>query len=442
MKRLSWMVKPIRSKEGVTIILVTVLLIGLLALAALAVDVGHIVIVRNELQNAADAGALAGAQFLYLENGTAVNPGANQIAYDAAILNRSDKIAVNVNWTGGNTGDVQRGHWSFVSRTFTPNDSTDPVELWNVTAEELDANPDFINAVRVWARRESPAATSFIARILGIQNFVLRAEAVAYIGFAGMLQPLDADQPIAICKQSILGWGGSGSYTCQFGRMINSGQNSATHQTGGWTNFSQPCVTASNNTVRPLVCADGNPDPLQLGQGMGTTGGELQNSFDRFINCWKSGRNDLNNDGVRESPVDTDNDGWPDQPWALTLPVIDCPGNNTGNCSRLMGAVTVNVIWVTRNDKNAYNEAPRKMADWTCDPPGSTTVSPGQICWQRFRDHFNLSDVSTNAPLTYEDKTIYFIPDCTPHEIMGTTGGENFGILARIPVLVNPVISQ
>ncbi len=437
MKHLSWMVKQIRSQEGVTIILITVLLIGLLALMALAVDVGHIVIVRGELQNAADAGALAGAQFLHLEGETEVNPGANQIAYDAAMLNRSDKIAVNVNWQGGNTGDVQRGHWSFASRTFTPNDSLVLVDLWDVTAEELDANPDFINAVRVRARRESPAAASFIARVLGIQNFILRAEAVAYIGFAGTLQPFDVDQPIAICKQSILGWGGSGDYTCQFGRMINSGQDSATHQTGGWTNYSQPCVTASNNTVRPLVCADGNPDPLGFGQGMGTTGGELQNSFDKFINCWKSGLNDLNDDGVRESPIDTDGDGWPDRPWALTLPVIDCPGNNTSNCSQLKGAVTVNVIWVTRTDKNQYNEAPRKMADWTCDPS-----STGQQCWQSFRDHFNLRDVSTNAPLTYEDKTIYFIPDCTPHDPMGTTGGENFGILARIPVLVNPVISQ
>lgn len=432
MQNLTDIPQPLTDQQGVTIILVALLLTVLLAFAALAIDIGHLYIVRNELQNAADAGALSGAQFLYDEETAMVNVEANQQAYDVATQNRSEQTAVEVNDHLSNDGDVQRGHWSFSTRTFTPNASTAMVDLWNRTTESLDQDTNFINAVRVVARREANPATSFFARLLGFQNFVLSAEAVAYIGFAGTLQPQDVDQPIAICKQSILGWGENGSYTCQFGRMINSGSDSATHQTGGWTNFSQPCQTASNNTVRPLVCADGNPDPLLLGQGMGTTGGELQNSFDKFIDCWKAGRNDLNEDGIRESLIDTDGDGWPDQPWSLTLPVIDCPGNNTGTCSQIEGAVSINVIWVTRTDKNQFIEAPRKMGDWTCTP-GST----GQQCWQQFRDHFNLRDVSTNEPLTYEDKTIYFMPDCTPHDPMGTTGGQNFGILAKIPVLVH-----
>lgn len=419
MQNLTDIPQPLTDQQGVTIILVALLLTVLLAFAALAIDIGHLYIVRNELQNAADAGALSGAQFLYDEETAMVNVEANQQAYDVATQNRSEQTAVEVNDHLSNDGDVQRGHWSFSTRTFTPNASTAMVDLWNRTTESLDQDTNFINAVRVVARREANPATSFFARLLGFQNFVLSAEAVAYIGFAGTLQPQDVDQPIAICKQSILGWGENGSYTCQFGRMINSGSDSATHQTGGWTNFSQPCQTASNNTVRPLVCADGNPDPLLLGQGMGTTGGELQNSFDKFIDCWKAGR-------------DTDGDGWPDQPWSLTLPVIDCPDNNTGTCSQIEGAVSINVIWVTRTDKNQFNEAPRKMGDWTCTP-GST----GQQCWQQFRDYFNLRDVSTNEPLTYEDKTIYFMPDCTPHDPMGTTGGQNFGILAKIPVLVH-----
>ncbi len=36
----------------------------------------------------------------------------------------------------------------------------------------------------------------------------------------------------------------------------------------------------------------------------------------------------------------------------------------------------------------------------------------------------------------YQKKNIFFLPDCTVHEPVGTTGGENFGILAEIPVLV------
>ena len=51
-------------------------------------------------------------------------------------------------------------------------------------------------------------------------------------------------------------------------------------------------------------------------------------------------------------------------------------------------------------------------------------------------NHFDLADVLNNSPAFYEDKTIYFLPSCTPNIPAGRTGGENFGLLARIPVLV------
>ena len=72
-----------------------------LGIAALAIDLSHLYVVRNELQNAADAGALAGARFLYNEDGTLVNDAgytddlnntidsANQIAFDAARDNKA-----------------------------------------------------------------------------------------------------------------------------------------------------------------------------------------------------------------------------------------------------------------------------------------------------------------------------------------------------------------
>ena len=46
------------------LITMSLLFIPLLGLLALVVDVGHLMIVRNELQNAADAAALAGANCL------------------------------------------------------------------------------------------------------------------------------------------------------------------------------------------------------------------------------------------------------------------------------------------------------------------------------------------------------------------------------------------
>jgi Flp pilus assembly protein TadG len=401
-----------KDQRGATAILVGLLLVVFIGFAALAVDLGHLFVVRNELQNASDAGALAGARVLYNGDGTAVNEAANATAYESATSNKSEKTSVDVHWAGGNSGDVQRGHWSFAARTFTPNDSTVPVDLWNVTTEELDANVNFINAVRVKARRQDTPAASFFARIFGWKSFILSTESVAYIGFAGTLTPLEVDQPIAICKDSLLH---DGEYTCNIGRMINSGQQVATNETGGWTSYYQgddACQGGTNaQEVRSLVCGEGNPDSIILGKNMATNGGDIASAFKKMRDCWESATGRM-------------------VPWTLTLPVVECPSNNMGTCEKVVGAVTVNVVWITgEGDDPSYSDAPCKMEGW------SSASTDGQQRWSSFVQYFSLQNVD-GSPAPYQKKAIYFKPDCQPHIPSGRSGGENFGILAKIPVLV------
>jgi len=403
----------LRNQRGATAILVGLCLFSLIGFGALAVDIGHLCVARNELQNAADAGALAGARFLYNENGTEVNTGANQIAYDAATANKSELAPVEVNWTGGNEGDAQRGHWSFATRIFTPNESTAPVDLWNVSTAELDADINFINAVRVTVRRQTMPVASFFAGIFGHVGFQRAADAVAYIGFAGTLPPHEVDQPIAICEDSILG--DNDTYTCNVGRMINSGQDETTNETGGWTSFNQddPCTGGTNaQEVKSLVCADGNPETIFLGQDIATNGGDIQSAFNDLYKCW-----DANTSKIRL--------------WPLTLPVIDCGDqNNVGTCQEFVGAVEVNIVWITKAGEDpGYNDAPTQMDSWSNNDPD------GEVRWNDFVSHFKLENVD-GTPAPYAKKSIYFLPDCNPHEPMGVSGGENFGILAEIPVLV------
>jgi Flp pilus assembly protein TadG len=401
-------VKLLRNQRGVTAILVGLCLFAFIGFGALAVDIGHLCVARNELQNAADAGALAGARFLYNEDGTAVNTGANQIASDAATANMSELAPVEVNG-----GDVQRGHWSFATRTFTPNPSTALVDLWNVSTAELDANTDFINAVRVTARRQATPIASFFARIFGHVGFQHAADAVAYIGFAGTLPPHEVDQPIAICKDSILN--ASGEYTCNVGRMINSGQDATSHETGGWTSFNQddPCTGGTNaQEVKDLVCAEGNPGTIELGKDMATNGGDIQSAFNDLVQCWAD-----NTTKIRL--------------WPVVLPVVDCGDqNNVGTCQEVRGAVEVNIVWITgAGEDPEYNEAPTQMDSWSNSDPD------GEVRWNDFVEHFRLENAD-GTPAPYDNKSIYFLPDCTPHIPSGVSGGENFGILARIPKLV------
>jgi hypothetical protein len=442
-KSFSQAISPAMNQRGAIILIVAISLVVLVGFVALAIDVSDLIVVRNQLQNAADAGALAGARFLYINDGTGltVNVGANQIAYDAAKANKAiavtGQIAVDVNWPGT---DVQRGHWSFglgdLPRGFYPNEvATDLVDLWDTSTEELDANTDFINAIKVVARRQENPAPSFFARIFGYDDFELAADAVAYIGFAGTLQPGDVDQPIGICKQAIIDE--NGNYTCNTGRMIDSG-GGTTHNTGAWSNFSQPCETASVPSVRPLVCAGGNQETLEFGEGMGTVGGMQDVVYNDLRDCWL------------DAPLSKDWRGYPIESWTLTLPVIDCPENNPGPCSVLVGAVTLNIVWIKQSGSDPnWTDIPLQMENWECsiwvtagrpEDINALDISQRHACWQEFATEFNLrtADETSVGDLTHSDiqTTIFFLPDCTPHDPQGGSGGENFSIVAEIPKLV------
>ena len=64
---------PIQDERGMVAVTMAILLVALLSFAALAVDLSSLFLVRNELQNAADGGALAGARDLYQNSGEAIN---------------------------------------------------------------------------------------------------------------------------------------------------------------------------------------------------------------------------------------------------------------------------------------------------------------------------------------------------------------------------------
>jgi hypothetical protein len=222
----------------------------------------------------------------------------------------------------------------------------------------------------------------------------------------------------------------------------------STSETGGWTSFEQgeSCPgTASTPGIQPLVCQSGNLNPLKLGDPVSTNNGEIQTVFDSLYDCWAAATNRIRS-------------------WVLTLPTLDCVGNNIAPCSDLVGAVNVDVVWVQKgqpDDSVPCNEtqqnkiekaAPCRMDDWIATSgTGLTTVDPvtgdpvtdpvdGNARWDSFADHFNLRTgtgaLATVANDGWQQKTLYFKPDCTPHEPQGDSGGENFGILAKIPRLV------
>lgn len=440
------------NENGAVLIWVVCGMVMLLGMVALAIDVSHLVVARNELKNAADAGSLAAAQNLYNDNGSAFNEEFDDVGIAAATANKSENVAVEVA-----SIDVERGHWSFglgtVDRGFTPVSTPELTELWNVSTVALDEDTNFVNAVRVTTHRKDQPVASYFARIFGLDSFVMKARSVAYLGYAGTLLPGEVDQPIGICKQSLLGLSGD-KYSCNIGRMLNSGSDTSTHNTGGWTNFTQPCETANPVNLIPLVCGDGNSKLINLGESIGATGGVTSNVLVALMSCW-----------CNCEWKDKKTNAPPSEAMNVKLPVIDCPGNNVSNCAEVLGMVELNIIWINEQGTPKWDETPRIMKAPATDSNGNpiviawddTDIEPildkngkvdeeatGQARWKSFVAAFNLrgpeGELLTETgetDLGYMGSTIYFLPDCKMHELKGKTGGENFGVLAKIPVLVD-----
>jgi hypothetical protein len=142
-----------RSRRGATIVLAAILLVAMLAMIAFSLDVGYIVLVRTQLQVAADASAMAAVGSLGSPPGEVIDVAKQYAAYHfggGVPVQLIDK-------------DVEFGNWDTTTRIFAP------------TAEVG-------NAIRVTARRDSSTngeSPLFFANVFGKRSFSMSASAVA-----------------------------------------------------------------------------------------------------------------------------------------------------------------------------------------------------------------------------------------------------------------------
>jgi hypothetical protein len=133
-------------------------MVAFTALASVAVDLGHVRVVKTQLQSGADAAARYGATTLLSSVSNAVSN-----AVSAASRNSADGTAISLNT---NT-DVQLGTWNSSTTTFT------------VLTGAAVSNA---NAVRVYARRTAAtgnAVSLFFATLIGKSSFDVTATATA-----------------------------------------------------------------------------------------------------------------------------------------------------------------------------------------------------------------------------------------------------------------------
>lgn len=428
------------NESGAIVILTAIMLTMLLGFAALSIDTGHLMVAKNELQNAADAGALAGAGELYNDDGSVIQITCNQTAYDAATSNLSEKSAVEVTWdinaADDNDHDVQRGHWSWglgtLARGFYANSSTTPTVLYNVTDIALDQDPTFINAVQVVTRREQVTIKSFFAKIFGHDSFQQTATAVGYIGFAGTFLPGELDIPIALCEEFL-----GTPYQCGVAVLYEHAENAM------WTNMLQPdkeedgTYLACNSADEPELAsavANGNTETLYTGIDVGVNNGIVSAAVKDLIEKWEANTQVEGDPGARKI-------------WEVTLPVIQCldeNGHEENTCAKLVGGVNVQILWMTKKKNNeGYAKTPFRYyeADDADGNPGNliftSTTADDYARWNEFATDDDINLVDDGTPLQLELNQLYFRASCEDAGLTGGPGGPNYGTLAKRPVLVN-----
>jgi Flp pilus assembly protein TadG len=177
-----WTVRAVKREKGSTAVLVALILAVLLGCAAFALDIGRWVMVRHELQNAADAGALAGVRALPQQS-VAVPP----TTWASAVIAASSAAAqyASANSANGQAAAPQAvlvGYWD-VNRDNVP--SSVPASLPQAISSSTDKP-----AVMVTVSLENNKNLPFIlGPLLGVSSVHASATAVAVISAPGTALP-------------------------------------------------------------------------------------------------------------------------------------------------------------------------------------------------------------------------------------------------------------
>ncbi|MFD1557860.1 pilus assembly protein TadG-related protein [Paraburkholderia silviterrae] len=254
-----------RGQRGVVAIQVGVFLVVLLSVAALTIDVARWAIVRNELQNAADAAALAGARQL---PGSLVGT-ANSATWGTATTSAT---------TAANTyaGD------NYASGQSITTPQTVLVGYWDVNAANQGTSLPSSLPTTIGSPTDKPAVMvtvnlnptsgagmpTLLGRMLGVSSLHASATAVAIISAPGTaapgsLFPMAMSQCVFSANSPY--WSGGSPVSSQ---EISIGAGAVTTATcpntaGQWTTFSSTINSANGAAA---LMDSGNSSSLSIGQ--------------------------------------------------------------------------------------------------------------------------------------------------------------------------------
>lgn len=220
-----------KDQSGTIAIIGAVGITVFLGFVALAVDVGHLTTVRNELQRTADAAALAGVRGLYPDNLAAADPYASYIdiakAKDRATATLPGN-AVDGKYLNNTEAIITLGIYNWAEKSFVKEESQST------------------NAVLV--ERKDHSVNHFFASIFGQNNSIISAKSLAVMDYVKGLPP--GTLPIAVGKE----------YLTEINTDLTLSFSNDTDDTSGW--FGVPKV---NTAVLNDYINNGTCPPLNVG---------------------------------------------------------------------------------------------------------------------------------------------------------------------------------
>lgn len=318
----------LNDQRGAVAAIVAVSLTVLLAMTALALDIGHALVARNQLQNASDAAALAGARALGVMYGNmsgsltgyTLTSGEVITIKNAASVAGADNQAAGVTVTV-NANDIAIGNWTAATRTFTP-------------------TMVLPRAVRVTTRRDGSAngpISTFLAGIIGRNSLSVTAVATAQLNPVSVMAPGDMDAPFGISEFYFNSGFGCGS-TIQFSPSVPGNPQTC----AGWQTFDQ---NFNANNMRSILNGMTNGTYTPPGATVGQTSlefgnGNIGSAWRDMVTLWQTkvaqnGTWDVN------VPVYSGNDCSPNGPKPIIgfatvrITYVGEPGNanNSANCT-------------------------------------------------------------------------------------------------------------
>jgi hypothetical protein len=282
----------LRDCHGSITVVTMIMMFVIVGLLAFVIDMAHVEVVKNEIQNAGDACALRGARAFLPDNlptgysQEAPDPNNAKLQAQNAISdNKSDNTAFQ---TGDlPIGDMQVGIWDYIgeisgSRQLMAWQWPPPGEMWG----------KYIGpGIRVPTKRTSsttlgPVAMT-LAKIFGIKSVGVNAKATAALSGLGEVKEGMVDLPIYIEQSFFMGAGNP------IGKQVTINLNPNTTESGGW--FSIPGDT-NGNATNPQVLEQYIKGTLQFpamdvypdtptATDVLTNRGEIAGVFDQYESC-------------------------------------------------------------------------------------------------------------------------------------------------------------